>query len=81
MKNYTKVYLKNGDRLIPLVPLSKIEADLEEIGAGLLRIHRSFIVAKQHITAIEGNQVIIGDQKIPIGDQFREVFFKAIGLK
>jgi DNA-binding LytR/AlgR family response regulator len=81
MKNYTKVYLKNGDRLIPLVPLSKIEADLEEIGAGLLRIHRSFIVAKQHITAIEGNQVIIGDQKIPIGDQFREVFFKTIGLK
>lgn len=81
MKNYTKVYLKNGDRLIPLVPLSKIEADLEEIGAGLLRVHRSFIVAKQYITAIEGNQVIIGEQKIPIGDQFREVFFKAIGLK
>jgi DNA-binding LytR/AlgR family response regulator len=81
MKNYTKVYLKNGERLLPLVPLSKIETDLEEIGANLLRVHRSFIVANQYITAIEGNQIIIGKNKIPIGEQFKEVFFKTIGLK
>lgn len=81
MKNYTKVYLKNGERLIPLVSLSKMETDLEEIGAGLLRVHRSFIVSKQHITVIEGNQIIIGKNKVPIGEQFKESFFKTIGLK
>jgi DNA-binding LytR/AlgR family response regulator len=81
MKNYTKVYLKNGERLIPLVPLSKMETDLEEVGAGLLRVHRSFIVSKQHITAIEGNQIIINKNTIPIGEQFKETFLKALGLK
>jgi DNA-binding LytR/AlgR family response regulator len=81
MKNYTKVYLKNGDRLLPLVPLSKMETDLLEIGADLLRVHRSYIVARQHISAIEGNQLLIADHKIPVGDQFRESFFKEIGLK
>jgi DNA-binding LytR/AlgR family response regulator len=81
MKNYTKVYLKNGERLIPLVPLSKMETDLEEIGAGLLRVHRSFIVSKHHITAIEGNQILMGKNKVPIGEQFKDSFFKMIGLK
>jgi DNA-binding LytR/AlgR family response regulator len=81
MKNYTKVYLKNGERLIPLVPLSKMETDLEDIGAGLLRVHRSFIVSKQHITAIEGNQILMGKNKVPIGEQFKESFYKMIGLK
>jgi DNA-binding LytR/AlgR family response regulator len=81
MKNYTKIYLKNGERLIPLVPLSKMETDLEDLGAGLLRVHRSFIISKQHITAIEGNQIIMGKNKVPIGEQFKDVFFKAIGLK
>jgi DNA-binding LytR/AlgR family response regulator len=81
MKNYTKVYLKNGERLLPLVPLSKMETDLEEMEAGLLRVHRSFIISKQHITAIEGNQIIIGKNKVPIGEQFKDTFFKAIGLK
>jgi DNA-binding LytR/AlgR family response regulator len=81
MKNYTKVYLKNGERLIPLVPLSKMETDLEDIEAGLLRVHRSFIVSKQHITAIEGNQIIMGKHKVPIGEQFKDSFYKMIGLK
>jgi DNA-binding LytR/AlgR family response regulator len=81
MKNYTKVYLKNGERLIPLVPLSKMETDLEELGAGLVRVHRSFTISKQHITAIEGNQIMMGKNKIPIGEQFRDNFFKLIGLK
>ena len=81
MKNYTKVYLKNGERLLPLLPLSKLEMELDKIGAGLIRVHRSFLVSKQHISAIEGNLVLIGGVKIPIGDQYRELFFKAIGLK
>jgi DNA-binding LytR/AlgR family response regulator len=80
MKNYTRIALKNGNKIMPLIPLSKIEEQLPDNGH-FLRVHRSFIVAKTHIEAIEGNMIQIGKASIPIGEQFREGFFKTIGLK
>jgi hypothetical protein len=29
---------------------------------------------------IEGNRVFIGEQEIPIGDNYREEFFRRIGI-
>ncbi len=80
MKNYTRIVLKNGNKIMPLVALSKIEEQLPTTGQ-FLRVHRSFIVAKTHIEAIEGHIISIGKASIPIGEQFRESFFKMIGLK
>ena len=80
MKNYTRIVLKNGNKIMPLIPLSKIEEQLPENGQ-FLRVHRSFIVAKTHIEAIEGHVIQMGKASIPIGEQFRESFFKTIGLK
>ena len=80
MKNYTRIALKNGNRIMPLISLSKIEEQLPTNGQ-FLKVHRSFIVAKTHIEAIEGNQILIGKHAIPIGEQFRDPFLKAIGLK
>jgi DNA-binding LytR/AlgR family response regulator len=80
MKNYTRIALKNGNKIMPLMPLSKIEEQLPENGQ-FLRVHRSFIVAKAHIEAIEGHIIQIGKSSIPIGEQFRDSFFKTIGLK
>ncbi|MBX7049738.1 MAG: LytTR family transcriptional regulator DNA-binding domain-containing protein [Chitinophagales bacterium] len=37
----------------------------------LLRIHQSFIIATEKITAIEANRLIIAGKPIPIGDTFR----------
>jgi DNA-binding LytR/AlgR family response regulator len=80
MKNYTRIVLKSGLKIMPLMPLSKIEEQLPENGQ-FLRVHRSFIVAKAHIEAIEGHIILIGKSSVPIGEQFREGFFKTIGLK
>ena len=33
------------------------------------------------IDAVEGNQVVIGKDKIPLGETYKEAFFKAIGSK
>ena len=38
-----------------------------------LRIHRSFIVAIQRVTAIESTRVHIGEHAIPVGRQFKSV--------
>jgi DNA-binding LytR/AlgR family response regulator len=81
MKNYTMVILKNEQKLMPLIPLSKFEILLSEAGGAFVQIHRSFLVPKKHITAIGPNSVTIDKFEIPIGVQFKEKFFKEMGLK
>ena len=46
-----------------------------------IRVHRSFIVNKSKIRIIEGNRIFIGDTEIPIGQNFRDQFFKSLGLR
>jgi DNA-binding LytR/AlgR family response regulator len=81
MKNYTVVVLKNDQKLMPLIPLSKFEALLSEAGGDFIQVHRSFCVSKKHITAVTANNVVVNRFEIPIGVQFKEKFFKAIGMK
>lgn len=81
MKNYTMVILKNEQQLMPLIPLSKFEALLSEAGGAFIQIHRSFLISKKHITAVTPNYVTIHKFEIPIGIQFKERFFIAIGMK
>ncbi|CAN0598375.1 unnamed protein product [Ectocarpus sp. 12 AP-2014] len=38
---------------------------------GLLQVHKSFAVSPKHIKSIEGNQVFIGDNTIPIGKVYK----------
>jgi DNA-binding LytR/AlgR family response regulator len=43
-----------------------------------IRIHRSFVVAIDKIDTIEKQTVVVGGKKIPIGESYRENFFKYI---
>jgi DNA-binding LytR/AlgR family response regulator len=81
MKNYTMVRLKDGQKLMPLIPLSRFEVLLQEAGGDLIQVHRSFLVSKKYITAVAHNQVTVNKFDIPIGVQFKERFLKAIGMK
>jgi DNA-binding LytR/AlgR family response regulator len=81
MKNYTMVVLKDEKKLMPLISLSKFETLLEEAGGDFIQVHRSFIIAKKHITSVGSNSVIINKFEIPVGVQFKEEFFKRIGMR
>lgn len=75
--NYTKVIANTGT-MLPSMSFSSFEALLP---AGLFfRVHRSFIINKSKISHIEGNTVYIKDMAIPIGVNYKEQFFKAIGM-
>jgi DNA-binding LytR/AlgR family response regulator len=80
-KNYTLVVLKNGQKFMPLVPLSKFENLLTEAGGDFIQVHRSFLIGSKHITAITPNHALVNQFEIPIGLQFRERFFRRIGMK
>ena len=81
MKNYTKVILSNGKMLKPLVAFSKMEQELLKESDDFLRVHRSFLISKKHITAVKSTSVIVGKYEVPVGQQFRDTFLQSIGKK
>ncbi|WP_199140056.1 LytR/AlgR family response regulator transcription factor [Pedobacter sp. ASV12] len=56
--------------------ISDIEIELQ--GKGFLRIHRSFIVNLQKITAFTPHDVEIGAKEIPIGTNYKAYVFKVL---
>jgi two-component system, LytTR family, response regulator LytT len=78
MKNYTKVILSDGKILKPLVTFTKMEHDLRKESDDFLRVHRSFLISKKHITAVKNMSVMVGKSEVPVGLQFKDAFLLAI---
>ncbi|SHM92084.1 LytR/AlgR family response regulator transcription factor [Mucilaginibacter sp. OK098] len=59
--------------------LLSITALLERLPAlNFVRVHRSFVIALDKIGSIERSAILIGESKIPIGDQYREELMRRI---
>lgn len=69
MQNYCRLHLADISHLT-LVPLKKVIDMLPE--AQFLQIHKSYAIGKSKVDAIIGNQVVIGNAKLPIGRSMRE---------
>ncbi len=67
--NYIKLYVQ-GKMLVVNETLTNFAASLPE--SDFLRIHKSYLVAIKKITVIDGNQLTIGGQKLPIGATYRD---------
>jgi DNA-binding LytR/AlgR family response regulator len=66
--NYSKVVLKNDSILVR----DKISNLLEKISTEkFIQVHKSFIVAIEHINSLEGNRILIGNNTIPIGKMYK----------
>ena len=44
------------------------------------RLHRSYLVALDHIEQVEENTLYIGEHPIPIGEQYKKELLKKINL-
>jgi DNA-binding LytR/AlgR family response regulator len=75
LKDYISIYTKN-DRIITLQSMKKIDEALPD--HLFVRVHKSYIVAIDKIESIERSRIAIADKIIPIGDTFRDYFFKMI---
>jgi DNA-binding LytR/AlgR family response regulator len=47
--------------------------------AKFLRIHKSYIVSLEHITAIRKNSVFIDEMELPVGENFRGAVLNLTG--
>jgi len=69
LKDYVKIHTADKT-IITQVPISTIEQRLPD---NFLRVHRSFIVAKDKITAYTQQDLEIGRLQIPIGRNYKAI--------
>jgi len=74
LKDYSRIICVGDKPLMVKKPISSIEQMLP--ADRFLRIHRSFIVAIDKITAFTQNDIEIGAQEIPIGKLYRHQLAK-----
>ena len=75
--NYITAHLKDRNILI-----RETMGDIFDLvpAADFIRVHKSYIVAIQHISMIEVHQLIINNEKIPIGSTYRESLRARLGI-
>lgn len=75
MREYVAFQTDTG-RILSLNSLKQLSQDLPQ--PGFMRVHKSYIVAMDKIDSVEGNMLIIGSHKIPMGSNFKEAVLKLL---
>jgi two-component system LytT family response regulator len=78
LKDYISIYTKT-ERIITLQNMKKMEETLPS--HEFIRVHKSYIIALDKIESIERSRITICSKIIPIGDTYRDEFFKHIENK
>ena len=78
LKDYISIYTK-AERVITLQNMKKMEETLP--GGQFIRVHKSYIISLDKIESIERSRISICGKIIPIGDTYRDEFFKHIDNK
>jgi DNA-binding LytR/AlgR family response regulator len=78
LKDYISIFTP-AERIITLQNMKKMEDALPE--KHFIRVHKSYIVSINKIDSIERSRIFIGDKIIPVGDTYRDEFFKIIDGK
>lgn len=77
LKDYIKIHtIENNRPIITLNSLKKMQQSLPP--ERFSRIHKSYIVGLNHITAINKTQVMLGEKHLPIGESFKNTFMQKL---
>jgi len=80
LKDYIRIHLVGTAKpVVTRMPLKQVEEQLAP--ARFIRIHKSYIIAVAHITAIRKNSVFIGTMELPVGDNYREAVAALTGAR
>ena len=79
MKDYAKIFISSSIK--PVITRMSLKA-LEEKLAGykFVRIHKSYIVAADKITAIKRDLICIGDTELPLSETYRPTVQSVLSL-
>ena len=69
MQNYVNIYTLKG-KYMTILSLKSLEENLDK--KAFMRVHKSYIVAVNKIDGIEGNEIFIQNNRIPISRNYRD---------
>ena len=78
LKDYIKIHLKNSIK--PVITRMNMKS-LEELlpAPRFIRVHKSFIVSVDAVTAIRKNSIFIGTMEIPVSESYPEALSIIVG--
>lgn len=75
LKNYVSIYMP-GQRVVTYQALRDLEEQLPQ--PPFYRVHKSYIVSLDKMSMVDGNTIYIADKSIPVGETYRQGFFRMI---
>ncbi len=75
-KDYITVFTKT-EKILSLSSLTKLQESLPH--PQFLRVHKSYIVSLDKIESVERQRIFMGKMVIPIGDTYKDEFFRVVG--
>jgi DNA-binding LytR/AlgR family response regulator len=77
-KDYVKIHLKSTSK--PIVTRMSMKSLEDQLPATqFIRVHKSFIISKKHITAIRKNSVFVVNIEIPVSEGYRDAIAAITG--
>ena len=71
LKDYVKIHLKSSTKpIVPRITMKGLEELLPD--SQFIRIHKSYIVSINSITAVRKNSVFIGTLELPVSENYRD---------
>lgn len=70
LKDYVRIYLKDGNKLMSLMNMKNLEDNLPK--PEFMRTHRSYIVHMNMVQAVDRFRLVFGDAYIPISDSYKD---------
>jgi DNA-binding LytR/AlgR family response regulator len=75
LKDYVKIHTE-GKLILTKTTMKNI---IEKLPSdSFIRVHKSYIISLDKIDMIENSRIVIGNQRIPIGESFRSSFFEVV---
>jgi len=69
LKDYIRIFLKNGERVMSLMSMKKLEESLPQ--PEFMRIHRSYIVHMTEARTIDRLRIVFGNEYLPVSDNYK----------
>jgi len=70
LKDYVRIYLRDGQKLMSLMSMKKLEDYLPR--PEFLRTHRSYIVHMTLVEQVDRLRIVFGSEYIPISDSYKD---------
>lgn len=77
LRDYIKIHLKSATK--PILIRSTLKTMEEQLPPSqFVRIHKSYLIAIESITAIRKNSVFLSELELPVGETYRDVIEKLL---